>query len=121
MNARLRSLLGAAGLATALASGTAFAQADNSNSLVAPAQPNAGMGYRSDGFHSPYHTPHHAMDPSMPGYRPVPDAAARERAWNAERGNPQSETNLQRNPANVDPVTGTITAPGYTGPKDVSK
>jgi len=121
MNARLRSLLATTGMVAALTSGAALAQADNSNSLVAPAQPNAGMGYRSDGFHAPYHTPYHATDPSMPGYRAVPDAAARDRAWNAERNDPQSETNLQRNPANVDSVTGTITAPGYTGPKDVSK
>lgn len=97
--------------------GAVAAQADNSNAIVESA-PSGGAVTYFDATPSYYHGPRYGNDYSRQSYA---DERARQRAADAERADPSSPTTLGDNPANVDPVTGAITAPGYMGPKDVSK
>ena len=118
MNFRLRPYLAIAAAASTLAmASTVAAQADNSNSAIAPAQPGARtMTY---GGTSSYYGPYYGY--SNP-HQPYADERARQRAYAEERADPNSETSHRSQGwSNVDPSTGTVTAPGYMGPKDASK
>lgn len=125
MNARTarNGMLAAAIAAGVLAaSGTAFAQADNSNAVIDPAASGGNTSpygpdsaYTTGYPHQWYYAPNGAYrEPAYPGqYRysePMPPIV--ERADSPQPGG---------NPSRVDPVTGVVTAPGYSGPKDVSK
>lgn len=116
---RIRSSLAITAAAAALAMPfAASAQADNSNSAVAPAPSgNATMIY--GGTSSFYGGPYYGNDYSRQAYA---DERARQRAYEAERRDPNSEESIRRQGwSNVDPATGTVTAPGYMGPKDATK
>lgn len=104
-------------------SGQAFAQADNSNAVIDPA-PSGGNAY-SYGPNSTYdvythgrHDPRYA-DPMAPGrVYPSPYSYSEPMPPIVERADTAQPS---ANPSRVDPVTGAVTAPGYSGPKDVSK
>ena len=110
-----RLLLTAAGLAIASASPLAFAQADNTNARIAPASPtfDTWMGGYSQS---------HQGRISRQAYM---DEVGRR--WDAADQRNQGLTVEEVNRAyglrsnQTDPATGTITAPGYMGPKDAKK
>lgn len=116
---RIRPYLAVIAAAATLAMApTAGAQADNSNSAIAPA-PSGNAVRIYGGTSSYYGGPYYGNDSPRQGYA---DERARQRAYQAERNDPNSEASIGRQGwSNVDPATGTVTAPGYMGPKDASK
>lgn len=123
----IRNLL-AAGMAVGCltAAGAATAQADNSNSAIAPAPSGGATMYYGPG--TIYHGPGTVYsDPGLyydKGYarQAEADARARRRAQEADILDRQSVDAYRRQGVtHVDPVTGVVTAPGYMGPRVVTK
>lgn len=106
-------------VATTLALGAtaALAQADNTNSTIAPAQKNASPSW--PGWMDDYSTAHRGRIPRQAYFDEMG------RRWDAadarKQGLSVEEINRLYGRANSDPVTGAVTAPGYMGPKDARK
>ena len=111
--------LAAFALATTMALGTsvALAQADNTNSNIAPADPNAAASWPH--WMSNYSTAHQGRISRQAYFDEMG------RRWDAadarRQGLSVDEINRLYGPANSDQVTGAVTAPGYMGPKDSKK
>jgi len=115
----IKHSLTALAVATTMAFGasTAFAQADNTNSNIAPAQPNAAASWPH--WMNNYSTAHNGRISRQAYFDEMG------RRWDAadarRQGLSVDEINRLYGPANSDPVTGAVTAPGYMGPKDTKK
>ena len=115
----IRHSLTACALAATLALGAtaANAQADNTNSTIAPADPNAQPSWPH--WMHDYSTAHRGRISRQAYFDEMG------RRWDAadarRQGLSVEEINQLYGPANSDPVTGAVTAPGYMGPKDVKK
>jgi hypothetical protein len=113
----IKHSIGAMALATSLALGAthALAQADNTNSTIAPANPSPTW----PGWMHDYSTTHQGRVSRQAYFDEMG------RRWDAadarRQGLSVDEINRLYGPANSDPVTGAVTAPGYMGPKDVTK
>jgi hypothetical protein len=109
-------LAATAAAATIVAAGPAAAQADNTNSVIAPATANTGT---FPGAMDQYEATHEGRI-SRQAYM---DEAGRrwDPADTDRRGLTSEQINRTYGGRQSDPVTGVITTPGYMGPKDAKK
>ncbi|HEX6973676.1 MAG TPA: hypothetical protein VF147_04705 [Vicinamibacterales bacterium] len=102
--------------AMSLGATAALAQADNTNSRMAPAQDTS---HSWSGWMQDYSSTHHGRISRQAYFDEMG------RRWDAadarRQGLSVEEINRLYGPASSDQVTGAITAPGYMGQKDVKK